>query len=710
MRGVDGLAERCGIQHSSVDVFGKELVTSPKLKQALLKAMGFDVATDAEAETTLADLEAAEWERALPPVLVVLPGTVRVPITVSPASDEVKWALTLEDGSERLGRASLRELDVLETRTHQGQILLRRQLVLPEDLPCGYHSLKLDGAEMLLIVTPGKCWLPDVRHGRRYWGLAAELFLLRSERNWGIGDFTDLRALVKLAQSLGADLVGLNPLHAMFLDKPGDASPYSPSDRTLLNVLNIDVEEIPELARSEEAKKLIGSEPFQQRLGGARGSPLVEYETVAELKLSVLRLLFATFEEREDPQRQRQFADFRRERGELLHRACLFQAMRAYFSSQTPARPDCNEWPDEYRSSGSAGVAGFAAREAHLLRFHLWLQWVADYQLREATKPGEGMAIGIYRDLAVGAAPGGAEIWSEPGLLVSGASIGAPPDILNRSGQNWGLPPLHPINTRQQGYRSFIALLRANMRYAGGLRIDHAMALLRLYWIPIGNDPKDGAYVHYPMEDLIGILALESQRHQCLVVGEDLGTVPEGFRERMAEANILSYRVLFFEKDETAFYPPEEYPYLALSVAGNHDLPTIHGWWHGNDIDLKERLGLFAEGAAGARAERERDRQSLLELLEGQGLIRQRAGIDELSQAIHTFLGRTHSLVAVVQLDDILSEAEQINLPGTSNENPNWRRRLSRSLEEIASDPRLQEVALALAEQQHAAAGQDPVH
>ena len=557
---------------------------------------------------------------------------------------------------------------------------------------------------MLLIITPGKCWLPDVQRDQRYWGLAAALFLLRSEQNWGIGDFSDLRRVAKLAQDHGADLVGVSPLHAMFLDKPANASPYSPSDRTLLNVLNIDVEAVSELSLSEQARTLIESEHFQQRLAFARSSPMVQYDTVAELKLAVLRLLFVTFEEQKDSQRLQQFEDFRQERGISLNRACLFQAMRAYFSSQKSANVDSQAWPEEYRNIDSPAVAAFARKEEQAVRFHLWLQWIADRQLQEASNSGEEMAIGIYRDLAVGGAPEGAESWSQPGLLVSAASIGAPPDLLNRAGQRWGLPPLNPITARQHAYRSFIELLRANMRYAGGLRIDHAMALQRLYWIPDGNDPKDGAYVDYPTEDLIGILALESQRHQCLVVGEDLGTVPEGFRERMADANILSYRVLFFEKGDNGFVPPEEYPHLALSVAGNHDLPTIRGWWQGSDIDLRERLGLFAEGAEEARKQRERERRLLVAALDEQGLGPQQKQFrgENLAQAVHAFLGRTRSLVAVVGLDDITNEEEQVNLPGTTNENPNWRRRLSQTLEEIASDPGLKALANTFAEQRKA--------
>ena len=369
--------------------------------------------------------------------------------------------------------------------------------------------------------------------------------------------------------------------------------------------------------------------------------------------------------------------------------------MRAYFSAQEPSHADCHEWPEEYRNSRSPAVHQFAQRNAQLVRFHLWMQWIADTQLKAAAEQADQMAIGLYRDLAVGAHASGAEVWSQPDMLVAGASIGAPPDALGPAGQNWGLPPLHPIAAREHAYRSFIDLLRANMRYAGALRVDHVMSLMRLYWIPKHADSNDGAYVHYPLNDLIGILALESHRHRCLVIGEDLGTVPNGFRERMAQANILSYRVLFFEKEEQAFLRPQRYPHLSLSVAANHDLPTIRGWWHGSDIDVKERLGLYPGGALAARQERERDRLSLLKMLERENLITQLRPIDaeDFVLAAHAFIARTESLLAVVQIDDITGEEEQVNLPGTTDENPNWRRRVSATLEELANNPHFDKIA-----------------
>jgi 4-alpha-glucanotransferase len=309
------------------------------------------------------------------------------------------------------------------------------------------------------------------------------------------------------------------------------------------------------------------------------------------------------------------------------------------------------------------------------------------------------MAVGLYRDLAVGADRAGAETWANAAAVVSGAHVGAPPDIYNPAGQNWGLPPFHPRALREEEYASFIQLVRANMRHAGGLRIDHVMGLQHLYWVPEGQKPATGAYVRYPIEDLIGILALESHRQHCLIIGEDLGTVPEGFRERMAESNILSYRVLFFEQEEktSAFLPPRVYPTLALAVVGSHDLPTFRGWWEGRDLDLKERLGLFLDPAEAPRQRqaRECDRSQLLRALRHEGLLPPDGDPDipTLARAAHAFLARTPSVLAMAQIDDLTDEADPVNVPATSDEHPNWRRRLSVTLEELATRPHFIDIA-----------------
>ena len=706
---IDKLADECGIASSSVDAFGEEHQVSPELKRTLLEAMGIEAADESQAGSALEGLVRAEWDRVLPPVVVVArnEGQPEVNVTLPRGSDAVRWRLQTEDGGEREGEARFAKMPLVAERKQDGRTLERRTLRLPVDLPWGYHTLRLDGeraAESKVIVGPGRCFLPKVDEGQRLWGLAVSLFVVRSERNWGIGDFTDLREIVRLARELGADAVGVNPLHAMFLDKPEDASPYSPSDRMLLNVLAIDVEAIPELRYSDEAQQLIGTAQFQERLQTARNSSLVQYEAVAELKLSVLRLLFGTFLARQDPERVAAMEAFHAERREMLDRACTFQALRAWFGRESPPRPDCHDWPEEFRDLRSEAVAEFVEKQAELVRFHLWMQWIADSQLAEVAEAASGMAVGLYRDLAVGAHPAGAEVWSHPEQLVSTATVGAPPDILGPAGQNWGLPPLDPRAAREHAYSSFIDLLRANMRYAGGLRIDHAMALQRLFWVPKGKDPRDGGYVQYPMEDLLGILALESERQQCLVVGEDLGTVPEGFRERMERANVLSYRVLFFECKDGRFVPPEEYPRLSLSVGSNHDLPTVRGWWEGSDLDLKERLGLFPKGPEAARKQRAQERDGLLQALRAEGLESGTEGgeSEAVVRAVHRYLARTNSLLSLLQMDDLSGEADQLNLPGTTDQYPNWRRKLALTLEELRESATVAELAEAMRSERHA--------
>jgi len=342
------------------------------------------------------------------------------------------------------------------------------------------------------------------------------------------------------------------------------------------------------------------------------------------------------------------------------------------------------------------------ARDAHeRVTFQVWLQFLADRQLSEAAMAAGPMTVGLYRDLAVGADPSGGETWSNQQAVVTQAQVGAPPDIYNPPGQSWGLPPFHPNALRKERYRSFIDLLRANMRHAGGLRIDHVMGLQQLYWVPEGSTPAEGAYVRYPREDLIGILALESHRNRCLIVGEDLGAVPAGFRERMAQARILSYRVLFFEKNEEGFIPPNCYPGLSLAVVGSHNLPTLSAWMSASDLALKAELGLFpsAKLMKEAHAVRLEDRRALLSAFKKRGLAADPGmPMTEFADAAHAFLASSTSAITMVQIDDITHETTPVNVPTTSTEHPNWRRRLSMSLEEIADHPHFHRLSRQLSE------------
>lgn len=703
---LDALAARMGIEPEFRDARGKLVRASTGTKRSLLAAMGVEAADEAAARAALEALEAAEWTRPLPPVAVLHAGVapLAVELALPAGTGELAWRLALEEGGEVTGRASFGSLPLIAERSLEGRPLQRRRLVLQGDIPWGYHRLTLDpgGAATTLVVSPGRCWLPTaIAEGRRLWGIAAQLYLLRSATDWGIGDYGDLRSLVELSAARGAAVIGLNPLHAMFNDNPEHASPYSPASRLLLNTLNIDVLAVPELLDCPEMRDLVASDAFRARLEACRAAPLVNYAEVADIKLSVLGRLFESCRGAADGPRWQAFEAFRRARGPVLERNCLFLALREHFAGRDPAQADWHAWPEEVRDPDSPAVAAFAAANRERVDFLAWLQWIADTQLEAAAEAAaaRGMAVGLYRDLAVGADRAGAETWADAAAVVSGAQVGAPPDIYNPAGQDWGLPPFHPRALREEGYRSFIELVRANMRHAGGLRIDHVMGLQHLYWVPQGKTAAEGAYVAYPIEDLVGILALESHRQRCLVVGEDLGTVPKGFRERMTAANILSYRVLFFEQEgETgAFLPAEAYPPLALAVVGSHDLPTLRGWWEGRDIVLKERLGLYPEPAeAGRQREaRQRDKAQLLAALRQEALLPGDAepDIPQLARAAHAFLARTPSVLAMAQIDDLTDEADPVNVPATSDEHPNWRRRLSMTLEELAARPRFIDIA-----------------
>lgn len=700
MSPLEALASYCGIELAFEDALGVVQRADQTTLRALLAAMGVEAVDEAAAGQQLRALERADWEQPLPPVTVLACGAgLELDVKLRPDCTDLLWRIDVEEGRARSGHVPVERLPLLARREFDEATYQCRRLSIEVDLPAGYHRLVLDlgdgrgdAASTVVIVTPGRCWLPaGVGTGAKMWGVAAQLYLVRSAREWGIGDFGDLRVLVDMLARRGADVIGLNPLHAMFVDAPERASPYSPASRLLLNVLYIDVEAVPEFARCAAAQSLVRAERFQSAIARCRAARFVDYTAVAELKLAALRLLYEAARAEADSSRWREFERFRAEHGALLERGCLFLALRAHFAAAVPPAADWHAWPLQYRDPTSAAVQRFAQMHADAVEWQAWLQFVADAQLNVAAAAAESMAVGLYRDLAVGADRSGAETWANQAAVVDAVAVGAPPDIYNPAGQNWGLPPFNPRALRAEAYRSFIDLLRANMRHAGGLRIDHVMALEHLYWIPHGAAPRAGAYVSYPLEELLGIVALESMRHRCLVVGEDLGTVPAGFRERMAAAQVLSYRVLMFERDAKGFVAPERYPPLALAVAGNHDLPTVHAWWRHSDLALKRALHLYptSDDASRAEAERHRDQADLIAALREVGLEEgDDHGIDAVLAAVHRFLALCHAGIALVQLDDITDESAPVNVPTTSDQYPNWRRRLSLTLEQIDAECR----------------------
>ena len=700
---LERLAVGHGIALAYLDNWGREHRASASTLSALLAAMG----VPGQARHPAARREA------LPPVLVVRadrqPVQVSLDLTRSSRAGRLGW--TLHEESGRRHRGAFPPVDPAAAP----QDALR----LPVTLPAGYHRLQLTRdrrsiGECTLIIAPARCYCPAVlAEGGRIWGPSVQLYALRSGRNWGCGDFTDLATVLDQWSARGADIVGLNPLHALYLGRPAHASPYSPSSRLFLNALYLDVEAIPDFAECADVRALVAGPEFQARLAALRAAPLVDHAGVAAAKLDVLERLYAHFRRHHRAPRSERAGEFRRfcaAGGEPLRHHALYEALQEHFARSDPDVWGWPAWPRRYHDPGSLHVARFAVRHRARVGFYQYLQWQAELQLAalHARSTARGMSIGLYADLAVSIDRAGAEAWAHQGLYAGASSVGAPPDEFNRLGQDWGLPPLVPRRLREAAYAPFIATLRANMRHAGALRIDHVMGLMRLYWVAPGGHPAAGAYVHYPFEDLLGILALESHRNRCLVIGEDLGTVPESIRGALSAAGVLSYRVLLFERNaDGEFRAPAAYPAGALVTASTHDLPTLAGWWEGCDIDLRASLGLGSDDRAHAdeHLRRGAERAALLRGLEREGL----APAGALAQsaapglgpaptlAIQSFLARSRAQVLCVQLEDVIGEREQQNLPATTTEYPNWRRKIALALEEWPGERRFTALTAALA-------------
>jgi 4-alpha-glucanotransferase len=508
---------------------------------------------------------------------------------------------------------------------------------------------------------------------RRMWGLAVQLYALRSARNWGHGDFGDLAELIETAARFGCSAIGLNPLHALFLDRAEDASPYSPSSRQFLNPLYIDlhaVDEFPGLAA-------LG---LEAQVAELRAADMVQYAGVARVKIVALRASYTRLRDASDA-RRRDFEDFQNEQGGDLARFAAFEVLRRRFGGSA-----WWEWPARWQRPGQAQIAQLCAEQADEIGFHMYMQWLAEEQLRGCQQLARrrGMPVGLYIDLAVGVDPAGADAWTGQGEMLSGVSVGAPPDVYNPAGQNWGLTSFNPHALSGSDFAPMRRLLRATMRHAGAIRIDHVLGLMRLFLIPRGAAAMDGAYVRYPFDGLLAAVAEESAKARCIVVGEDLGTVPEGFRDAVARYGLWTYLVMLFEREHSgAFRAPERYPAKALATFNTHDLPTFNGWMSGQDLVLKRSIGV---DPGESDDDRERSRVAL------------RAALGDRVQgedfaAVAGYLARTPSRLVMVALEDILGVTGQINIPGTVDQHPNWRRRIPLPLEQLKDNDNLARIA-----------------
>ena len=568
---------------------------------------------------------------------------------------------------------------------------------LPQ-LACGYYTLSAEtggkSCFVRLIVAPESVYQPKLlANGGRMNGLTMHLYSLRSERNWGIGDFTDLLNLMKYAAEKKLDFVGINPLHALFTSKPAFASPYSPSSREWLNPIYLDVEKVGAFTYNEQLKNWLAQPKIRQRIAALRITETVTYTAVWACKRDALHMAFNAFEQDtcEAAENERAaFEAFVLEKGKALQGFGLFEALDQYYSR--PGQVGWQSWSSEFHQPDGEAVEKFARSHEREIRFYMWLQWLCAEQLLEVNQAAAeyGVKLGIYGDLAVGVARGSADTWLNRQDYCMDLSVGAPPDPLGPTGQNWDLPPLNPLMLKHTGYEKFAHLLRENMRLYGVLRIDHVMALCRLWWVLNGKTADFGAYVHYDAEVMFAILALESRRNRCVIIGEDLGTVPDEARHLLNRYQVFSYKVMYFSKGWNGFQLPEEYPEQAITVISTHDVAPLAGYWTGKDLDTMFKLGTLPDAAAFQTAldEREHDKADLLDKLKETGClgadVQMPAKADEtLLAALHKYGALSRSKLYAVQLENLLGVIDNLNVPGVTEGYPNWAQKMPVSLEDF---------------------------
>ena len=694
------LADRMRIQASYVDQTGEKLRhTSDATRVRLLAAMGIDASTEELAAAALKKLRRAERRQWIDPVRVVRQGSrslsrvvVRMP-TIH--ADAAQWTLALrtEEGVESRWSGT----------THGGRSR-RFAIGLTVVPPLGYHDLTITfegggkhrSATQRLIVVPPRCMAPELRlRGRRGFGITANLYTVRSRENWGAGDLGDLATLSEWLGHQGGAFVGVNPLHAL-RNQGYDVSPYSPISRLFRNPLYLRVDDIPELAVDDVARAMIAQPEFQRELGELRSASMLDYGRVSALRAPVLERLHRTFESRELVQRT--------ERG-LAYESYLAREdpqltqFATYMAIAEQEGPDARAWPEPLRDPHSPEVAQRRAELRHRVGYHAWLQFELDRQLGNAAHHAaeSGLALGLYQDLAVGSAPSGSDVWANPGLFRQGATVGAPPDMYSEEGQNWGLPAMDPFVLRETRYDYWIRLLRSGFRHTGALRIDHALGLFRMFWVPLGESARTGAYVTSFSDELFGIMALESMRHGAVVVGEDLGTVPPEVPKVLERWGVLGSKVVVFEWDHSTgrFRAARDYPRLALTTVNTHDLPPVTGWMRERDVTLRSELGDLSgeHQLAAARGARAHDRGGVIQILIEEGLLPHSAheslDAESLVRALHAFVRRTPAALVGLSLDDLALESEPVNIPGVWQDRyASWSRRMRAPLEELLHSPR----------------------
>ena len=728
MTPLEKLAKEVGFHDSYLNTFNEQIFASDKSRQALLTAMGYDTSSEEKILACTEQLINEPWLRLVSATHIIHSEAEDYEIeVVRKATDKNKtlyWLIITEKGEEFSGKLRFDKIAPVSEKTIDHILYCRYRITLPK-VAEGYHLFKasiknnitsetvMDTEDCQLIVAPKYCYGPKDVADYKMWGFAAQVYSLTSNNNWGIGDFTDLDNLVIKAAEQGASTIGLNPLHPLFPGNTAHRSPYSPTSRTFLNTIYIDVTAIEYFSECKKAMTIYNSDGFQQRLLAAKQSKLIDYQLTANLKYEILELLYAHFVEEHLQKATKQcksFNAFRKCFGEELKNLATFDALYEHFRSLNSEAYGWMNWPEEYQDPKSSAVKNFQNNHALRISYFEYIQWIADQQLGNVANHAKekNMPVGLYLDLAVGCDGGGADVWCNRSVYVTGGSVGAPPDATNFLGQDWGLTPINPIELTKQGYQPLVQALRSNMRHAGALRIDHVLGYMRQYWVAPGVGSEEGIYISFPFEEMLRIIALESQRAKCIVIGEDLGTTPEGFGEIMAAAGLLSYKLLSFERWESGLFKrPELYPEQSMVTVSTHDLPTLRGWWTGRDLEWRQNLSLYPNEEMGIedRTNRIGDRTMLVDALKDMQLLDDESVPsstpaqmnDALAMAVQRYLAKAPSRIQLIPLEDALDILEQVNIPGTIDEHPNWLQKLPYSMDDIWS----QESMLNLTEVMH---------
>lgn len=665
------LAREAGIAHEWIDATGQTRQVGIDSLRSILKALGVSSGTPPIGGESGQRMHRSHGRADVPPLVTMQAGArlVLPKGTIDEgAAREVDGELVDEDGGVRSLRLAVRKQGVV------GPVIDR----------VGYHRLRFADRELTLAVAPMRCSTVETQGGgKRMWGVAAQIYGLRRTGDGGIGDAGAVRLLAEQAARHGADAIALSPAHSLFAADPDRYGPYSPSSRVFLNPLFADPVDVLGTERVAAHRR---DDP------ALHDAPLIDWRRAAGAKFELLRRLFDDFRAHDltaATPLARDFTRFVTEGGALLRDHALFEALHGKWLDERKHR-DWRDWPEGWQRPADLAVAGDLRGHPEAIQYHQFLQWLTDrsFAATQSAARNAGMKIGLIGDLAIGMDRGGSHAWSRQGDLLPGLSIGAPPDAFNRRGQDWGLVGFSPQALVASGFEPFLATVRAAMRHAGGVRIDHIMGLERLWLVPEGAAPSEGAYLSYPVTDLLRLLALESIRHGAVVIGEDLGTVSPGLRRRLQRAGIAGMDVLWFQRSLTVFQSPGRWRADAVAMTTTHDLPTVAGWWRGSDIAERNRFGLAAEDESDARPA---DRRRLWRAFTRAGAAHGPAPAPDDPQpavdAALSFVARSRSPLMLAPLEDMLGLAEQPNLPGTIDEHPNWRRRLAPPASSLFEDP-----------------------